>query len=204
MLLTPVAIRPAEEPGTRQRVLRAAAALFRTQGYAATSLRDIAAAAGLKAGSLYNHFSSKEDIVTTILDLGVKTVFERVRGSIEALEEGASCSAMLRAGIEAHLDCLLGEDNLTSANIRIFAHVPPHVREATMPLRHAYEDYWVELLKHCAENGTLRPEADSKLLSMFLFGSMNWALEWYRPARHDIGTLADQLTRFFLHGGAAE
>ena len=40
--------------------------------------------------------------------------------------------SVLRAAIFAHLTCLLGEDNFTSANIRIFAHVPPRVRDATM------------------------------------------------------------------------
>ena len=48
---------------TRQHVLDCAARLFRMQGYAATSLRDIAAASGMKPGSLYYHFPSKEMIV---------------------------------------------------------------------------------------------------------------------------------------------
>lgn len=194
---------PPPEPGTRQRVLMVAARLFRTQGYAATPLRDIASAAGMKAGSLYNHFSSKEEIVVEILNLGVQTAFDRVRAGVERLG-AAPCRTVLRAAVFAHLTCLLGEDNFTSANIRIFAHVPPHVRDATMTLRHGYERYWLDLFKRCVAEGALKPDIDVRMLSMFLFGAMNWALEWYRPGRHSIAQLADELVALYVPAEAAE
>lgn len=191
-----------EDLGTHQNILRCAARLFRTQGYAATSLRDIAAALDMKAGSLYYHFASKEEIVTEILNLGVRSAYESVRRSVDLLDEGTPCEVVLRAAIGAHLKSLLGPDNFTSANIRIFAHVPPHVREATLPLRHEYERYWLGLLKRCAEAGRLRGKGDLSLLSMFLFGAMNWSLEWYRPGRHSIEKLADEIASLFLEAPA--
>src|SRR5271154_5122899 len=48
---------------TRRLILEAAAALFREKGYAEVSLREIAQAAGMKTGSLYYHFESKESLV---------------------------------------------------------------------------------------------------------------------------------------------
>ena len=194
--------RPAlpEAPTTRLRVLQSAARLFRTRGYAATSLRDIASAAGLKAGSLYNHFASKEEIVTEILDMGVQSAFERVRAAVERFDERAPCRAVLHAAIVAHLTSLLGDDKFTSANIRIFAHVPPHVRDATLGLRHSYERYWFELLKRCQAQEALSGGLDPKLVSMYLFGAMNWSLEWYRPGRHSIEQLADDMVQLFLPG----
>ena len=60
---------------TRQSILHAAAGLFRQQGYAAVSLRDIAEAVGMKTGSLYYHFSSKESLVEEILSLGTQGAF---------------------------------------------------------------------------------------------------------------------------------
>jgi len=44
------------DPATRERVLLEASRLFRHRGYAATTLREIADAAGVKAGSIYYHF----------------------------------------------------------------------------------------------------------------------------------------------------
>ena len=57
---------------SRQQILAVAATLFCARGYAGTSLRDIAAAAGMKAGSLYYHFASKEELTAEVLRIGVE------------------------------------------------------------------------------------------------------------------------------------
>lgn len=49
-------------PGTRQRILEAARCLFTRQGYFNTSIQDIRRASGLSIGSIYHHFSGKEEI----------------------------------------------------------------------------------------------------------------------------------------------
>lgn len=56
---------PSQQPPTRDRVLDAAMRLFGERGYAATSVADIEAAAGLSpgSGSLYRHFPSKEALL---------------------------------------------------------------------------------------------------------------------------------------------
>lgn len=51
----------------REHLLDAGQQLFSAQGYAATSMREIARVAGLALGSVYNHFPSKEDIFQAIL-----------------------------------------------------------------------------------------------------------------------------------------
>jgi len=53
-------------PSTKERILAAALDLFSQRGYTAVSVRDLARAVGIKESSLYNHFSSKEEILTTI------------------------------------------------------------------------------------------------------------------------------------------
>jgi AcrR family transcriptional regulator len=74
---------------TRRRILDACAAALRRDGYAAVTLKDVAALAGLQAGSLYYHFRSKEEIVEEVLGLGVDVepavdaVFVHRRGPID-------------------------------------------------------------------------------------------------------------------------
>ena len=53
---------------TKRKILVSAVGLFASKGYTETSVRDIATAVGIKPASLYNHFSSKEDILASILD----------------------------------------------------------------------------------------------------------------------------------------
>jgi AcrR family transcriptional regulator len=59
--------RPKSEQSRRQ-VLDAALALFSHQGYRATTMREIADAAGTSIGNVYHHFSDKEAIFRTLLE----------------------------------------------------------------------------------------------------------------------------------------
>ena len=59
---------PTKGERTRQVVLDAAYRLIIEQGYAATSMRQIADKAGLALGGIYNHFSSKEQVFHAILE----------------------------------------------------------------------------------------------------------------------------------------
>ena len=51
----------------QEEILRAAASVFATKGYAQATTREIAAAADMAEGSLYNYFSSKRDILVAII-----------------------------------------------------------------------------------------------------------------------------------------
>lgn len=65
---------PAEE------ILDAAAELFTTRGYTATSTRAIADAVGLRQASLYTHFPTKAAILVSLLDTTVRPTLDRARG----------------------------------------------------------------------------------------------------------------------------
>lgn len=179
----------ATEEGSRSQILSCAAQLFRTQGYAAVSLRDIAKGVGLTTGSLYYHFVSKEEIVSEILDQGHRRVLAEVQKAVDDLGPDADPREVLKTACLVHISCLLGEDSFPSANIRIFAHVPAEIRTASLGVRHEYETYWIRLLKRCS-NGKI----DRPVLANILFGAMNWTLEWYKPGRHKIEDVAETLT----------
>ncbi|MDR2726064.1 MAG: TetR/AcrR family transcriptional regulator [Candidatus Adiutrix sp.] len=53
---------------TKERILMTSTVLFARKGYAAVSMRDIAAATGIKPSSLYNHFESKEKLWAATLE----------------------------------------------------------------------------------------------------------------------------------------
>jgi AcrR family transcriptional regulator len=59
----PISLREAQKQLTRERLLDAAAELFSTQGYGATTIEDIATAAGATRATFYLHFPSKSDVV---------------------------------------------------------------------------------------------------------------------------------------------
>src|SRR3990172_10436454 len=53
---------------TNRAILEAAYKLFTEQGYAATSMRQIAEKSGLALGGIYNHFTSKEEVFAAIVE----------------------------------------------------------------------------------------------------------------------------------------
>jgi len=184
----------------RRLILDAAARLFRNEGYASTSLRDIAAACGVTTGSIYHHFASKEEIVSEVLRIGVEWVAEEVRCAVMALNPASDARTILHAAVYAHLHGLLELQDYTSANVRIFGQVPPSIREKHIVTRNAYETYWHKLLLRCAAQGGFNPARNLRLTRLFLINALNGSLEWYKPGITSTRALAHELTELFLNG----
>jgi AcrR family transcriptional regulator len=99
---------------TRQRLLHEAQRLFREQGYAATSLEQIAEAAEVTKGAIYGHFSTKEDVLlsaietaptpdySTLLDDRSRPIRDRLEefGRIIAFGEATNDRAGLAVSLE--------------------------------------------------------------------------------------------------------
>lgn len=84
------------------RVLEAALKLFAEGGYAATSVRDIAAAAGVKPATIYAHFASKEHILAELCRVGHEEQYRAVR--IAVLGSGGDPRDQIVAYVRAHVD----------------------------------------------------------------------------------------------------
>ncbi len=188
---------------TREHILRIAARLYNDQGYGTTSLRDIAKAAGMKAGSLYYHFNSKEDIVVEVLNTGIAWVFDEVRRSVETLPDSAVSRDKISQAIHGHLVILHEESAFTSANMRIFAQVPDEIRQRHLPLRRAYETYWARLINRAQADGLLDHRINPSLLRLSLLGALNSSIEWYRADKSSLEDLAANITELFLQGAQA-
>ncbi len=191
------------EGASRRHVLDCAARLFSEKGYAAVSLRGIADESGMKAGSLYYHFSSKDEIVLEVLDAGVRRVHEAVERAVGALPTEGPVVEAIGAAIEAHLRALHEAGDYTSANIRIFGQLPQAVRNSHRAARHAYDLLWTGLLGRGVRAGELRGDLDVARLSAFLLGAMNASLEWYRPGSGSVAGLGRELSAIVLYGAAA-
>lgn len=75
----------------QKEILAKSARLFRKKGYAATSIRDIADAVGMKSASLYNHIDSKQEILQSLLlpiaKIYVTSVDQITESNIPAIEK---------------------------------------------------------------------------------------------------------------------
>lgn len=154
----------------------------------------------MKAGSLYYHFASKDQIVSEVLDIGVQRVFDAVKTAVDALPSNADLTVTLQSAIEAHLGALLHAHDFTSANIRIFGQVPDEVRASHKSLRKKYEQYWQDLLIGLQQRGEIRDGIDLQRTVFFLFGAMNWTTEWYDQKKSGLVAMAGELTDLVTNG----
>ena len=88
-------------PDTRDRILDAAAHVMRTRGFARTTTKEIARAAGYSEATLYKHFQDKTDLFLAVLK--------------ERLPSLSSTLSALSAGIDADADASAANDAKTAA-----------------------------------------------------------------------------------------
>jgi TetR/AcrR family transcriptional regulator, cholesterol catabolism regulator len=191
---------PTKSEATRQSILHAAAGLFRQRGYAAVSLRDIAEAVGMKTGSLYYHFSSKESLVEEILALGTQGAFDASKAAVEALGSTADPVDKLGAVVLAHTRFLHDEEDFASANLKILHQVPPAIRERHVRQDRAYGQFVAAIIDEIAAAHGLAPGVDPSVLRMLCFGAMNWSISWFDPEGASPSQIAVQLMTMVRRG----
>lgn len=159
---------------TRTRILDAAAATLAEQGYAGASLTRIAAESGLKAGSLYFHFDSKDALVGEVLREGVARTEAHVRARLDALDADARPATRLATAIAAHVELLHELGDYAVAVTRVIDDVPPAVRLRHNRRNRAYGELWLELL-YAARGAGAIADVDPRIARRLLYAAMNGA-----------------------------
>jgi AcrR family transcriptional regulator len=95
-------LRERQKAGRREGILKAAAALFRREGFAATSMEQVAELAQLSVGTLYNYFASKGDLLLALVALDGAEV--RAAGARIVARPPADPVAAIRALLEGYVD----------------------------------------------------------------------------------------------------
>lgn len=184
----------------RTELLDLAAELFAERGVRATTVRDIADAAGILSGSLYHHFSSKEGMVDEILRGFLDELFGHYR---EIVAAGSSARATLEALVRASYESF----DRSHAAVAIYQSEAKRLRTSE---RFAYiDDYnrefrelWQRVLTRGVADGSFRPELDIDLAYRFLRDTVWVAVRWYQPGGGSItvDTLAKQYLTIVLDG----
>ncbi len=187
---------------TRQTILDAAAYLFREHGFSATTLRQIASQAQIKAGSIYYYFGSKDEILDEVMEHGIRVVYEAVENAVSALSEDAAGRLRLETAVATHLYTLLRYGDYTSANIQNFRHVSPTIRDRNRAIRQNYSEYWTGLFKQAQDSGEIRQDIDLSIARLYLLGTLNWTIEWYDPNGDATDVLAKKFCALFFEGAA--
>lgn len=114
----------ATKAARRTQIIEAAIACFLERGYTNTSMSDIIKASGLSSGSIYSHFSGKEDILTT----AINERLENVKKLYETLPEGAGPQDILEI---IYTNQMVNENFSAMLRIRLESLHAPEIAKAT-------------------------------------------------------------------------
>lgn len=167
---------PSKGERTAARILEASANLFAEQGYAAVSMRQIAAEVGIGQGALYNHFTSKQDLLVQILLGHMQGLLE----SWQARDPGpASPYARLKAFVFFHIDYHRSRARDVFLSYMELRSLEAGTRGPILAARKAYEAVLIDTLEAGRKAGDFQIE-DAKLTAMALLGMLAGLTNWYQ------------------------
>lgn len=142
----------------REELLSAAISLFRERGYAAVSMEDIGARAGMAGPSIYRYFPGK----AAILVAGGYRMADRLARTAErAIAEADGPRAALRGLVSSYVDTVLRSDNIMATFANELRNLPDPDRKELTRLQRSYVAEWVRQLRAIAPE---LPEQDAKII----------------------------------------
>ncbi len=165
--------------GKKREILEAASRVFRARGLHAAGMRDIAAELGMAVGNLYYYFRDKEDLLAFVQESALSRLLE-MAARVRALDLPAD--QKLRLLLEEHVVGLNDPEEGTPGSL---AHLEVEAlgeerRAGVLARRDEYEQIVRSLIEEGMGQGMFL-QADPKVASLALLGSVNWTVKWFRP-----------------------
>jgi AcrR family transcriptional regulator len=188
---------PATKPSTADLIRSSAIDLFFEHGYEATSLRAIAGQVGIQVGSLYNHLTSKESLLYSIMSRIMEDLLREFDARLTSIIDSVE---RLRVAIEVHVffhtararEVFIGNSELRSLT-------PAH-RRKVVKLRDQYEERFVDIIEQGVADGSFAA-ADPKLAAWAILAVGTSTSTWFRPdGRLQLDDIASLYTDLLLNG----
>jgi AcrR family transcriptional regulator len=165
-------------PKTLEAIRKAGLRLIFEHGYAAMSLRDLAAEVGIQVGSLYNHISTKQEL---LFELVQDHVNELLRQLDLALEEKKSPEEKLRAFVAFHVSYHMSRKREVFIANSELRSLEPKNYEAIVALRSAYEARLARILSEGVSEGVFEV-VDIRVATFAILALLTGICNWYRPS----------------------
>jgi len=176
----PPATRPTPPPATRRdELLELAAAMFAERGLRATTVRDIADSAGILSGSLYHHFSSKEEMVDEVLRTFLTWLFDRYQHIVDTEPNPlARLKGLFMASFDAiehrHAEVVIYQDEAKRLSSQPrFSYVEE--------LNQRHRAMWLDVLNEGIVQGYFQSGMDVDLVYRFIRDTTWVSVRWYQP-----------------------
>jgi AcrR family transcriptional regulator len=146
---------------TRERILHEATELFTRQGILATSTIEIAEAASIAHGTLFVHFSTRDELIAEV----VKGFWGRLAGRLQALVDG---KRTVRSFLAAYLEGVAEHEEFYSRLIGEMPMLPPYARSTCFGIQSVISSQLTELAEAEASKGKLKKFRQDLLFNSWL------------------------------------
>lgn len=165
------------DDSARGRLLWGAAYLFHKQGYAKTTVRELANFIGIQSGSLFHHFKSKDDILANVMH---QTIIYNHARLEQAIAQSDNVEQQLKNLIHAELTSITGDTGSAMAVLvyEWFA-LSTERQDELLKLRNAYENIWLNVIEELKVLGKI--QQDAFIWRRLLGGAIAWTVTWYNP-----------------------
>ena len=191
--------RPRKTRPRRDELLTIAARVFASKGIASATVRDIATEAGILSGSLYHHFTSKEEMVREVLTKagsGEAAAYRQIFYSSPNADEA------LRRSTRFAVNWVAEDPDVA----RIFRNDAQYISETpalaeSEEQRQSNRVVWMEIIEAGIAQGHFRPDLDVDLAVRAMWDTILGSIRWFPPRDNaDPDVVGDQLADLFLGG----
>ncbi len=135
---------------TRAGLLQATARLIAQQGVLATRTAEVARAAGVSHGTVFAHFSTREDLIAAV-------VSHKAQALMEYIHQAAESPDGLRAVLRAHLQGLATDEDFWAHLVAESPALPPYARHSLLGIQAAISHHMRRAAEPAMQAGELRP-----------------------------------------------
>lgn len=158
----------------KEQIELASTELFKTKGYSATSMRDIASSVGIEAASLYSHISSKELILTKIC---FRMAEAFIAGINKVIETNEPIETKFKNAIISHVDIITNDIAASAVFWNEWRHLSEPQLSDFVAMQREYEQTFKAIIGKGVEKGVFEvPNASFAVMAML--SSLNGIQKW--------------------------
>ena len=178
-------------------IFKEAARLFKEKGYNSSTLRGLADKVGIKGGSIYHHYSSKQEILYHIMEYTMTNLLDGVQ---LAIDDETGPMEKLRNAITFHIEYHTIDTDETFVTDTELRSLSAENKNKIIQMRNAYEKIYRDILQEGTATDTMRID-NIRTTSRALLQMCTGISYWFNPkGEHSISQIAENYVELFLWG----
>ncbi|MFB5661326.1 TetR/AcrR family transcriptional regulator [Alteribacillus sp. HJP-4] len=177
------------EKSTKQRITEAALKLFEESGFHAVTVDKIVKESNTSKGGFYHNFKSKDELLYTIHDSFITYIIDK---AAEAHSSYDTPAEKLYETVRSFVKMF----ELYRAHVTVFyqesLYLSPEYFDSIKKKRRKYKDMMFTVVEQGKQRGDFREELPVPIMSMAIFGMINWTYKWYKAdGEYTVQEIAD-------------